>query len=681
MEDNFYINLGDCIFESEELDVLFNEWLKDPQPKTINKLARMYLSHRLEVETGFLPYDRRLSYSKGDKITIRLVGEAKPQPAEVTKISKKTSRDSDGFSFDEITVHLLTQAAFLSDRETRCFIANYQGEKYAGPAVVGLQIITEQNESEVIPKILLAIANDSRFVNFREHWLRQDLLVANMINKLIEVRRIIAKHKHALSTMNILDKVYTGDNVEELGNRLEFSLNYFLSQDQRFVQVSDSVTKWDLRKPSGPVKVTIDKKNISGQMINTSFAVDLLLFYHGFIDQCVFVFPHGREISAYHNIAARSIVGEEFINELAKLSSNQNYKVKFGHPGERGDPIRVYVSMPSHPEKRCWTVTIKPEWLEKGVILVPRGLSNYMEGTNTVHILYDQLDNILPYKEEERLIEEIGNFYYAKAIAEYDKVTLLLQSLDPTELFVSSRWKRRLDRLLQINPTDLHWEHSSLRDCIIVVLAKFRTTVHYREIYSEIVTHKHVSCGAVIGTLSRYCPSVFVHAGWGKWQLVGYTEEEIRPKQGTKVQPEVDVINDEIWNAVAAIEDNDYVYKLLQKIRKPLSFDEICSRLADYLKVNVQGLRATGFLKADDERFRRLDDGSWALEELFVHDTEQEEPVEDNDKEIRVEETTTEDTSNRSRFWLLMIILLILLCSSMVAGAILIWLFFTGAKL
>jgi len=169
MEDNFYINLSDCIFQSEELDVLLNEWLKDPQPKTINELAGMYLSRRLEVETGFLPYDRRVSYSVGDRIVVRLVGHTEPQPADVTKVSKKTFFDPDGFAGDMITVHLLTQAAFLCGRETTRFIANYQGEEKAGPAVVALQIITEQDESEAIPKILLTIANDSRLVNFCQH--------------------------------------------------------------------------------------------------------------------------------------------------------------------------------------------------------------------------------------------------------------------------------------------------------------------------------------------------------------------------------------------------------------------------------------------------------------------------------------------------------------------------------
>ncbi|GAH69592.1 unnamed protein product, partial [marine sediment metagenome] len=109
----------------------------------------------------------------------------------------------------------------------------------------------------------------------------------------------------------------------------------------------------------------------------------------------------------------------------------------------------------------------------------------------------------------------------------------------------------------------------------------------------------------------------FVHVGWGRWQLAGWAAQPEPPEHEPKAQREVVVINDEIWNAVTTIEENDYVYKLLEKIRKPLSFDEICSRLADYLKVDVYELRATGFLKAYDERFRRLDNGSWALEKWF----------------------------------------------------------------
>lgn len=663
VQDNFYINLSECVFGPEEIELLLKEWLKDPRPKTVNELARMYLAHLWEIQTGFLPYDRHTSYSKGAKIAVILAGQTQPQLAQVTKVSNKVFRDPDGFTGDIITVHLLSQTATLSNRETADFLANYQGEEKAGRAVKALQIIKEKDEAEVIPKILLAISNDKRFVKFQDLWLPFDLLVTNVSTKVNEVRKIIAKYKRALSTGDIVENVYTDYNKEELGNRLEFSINYFLQLDKkRFVRVSELATKWDLRKPSGPVLVTIDQRTLSDSKLFTTSDLDLLLFYHGFIDQCVFSFPYNREITAYHDTSEGTISGEEFVAELAKLSENREYKVKFGHPERRGDPICV--STPDEPKKIQSTVTIKQEWLADGVLKVPKRLSSYMEGTNTVHILYDQVEETLPYEENDRFIEGVGDFYSKKAIAEFDKVHLRLESIKPTRLFVYSSWKVSLDKLLRIEPQDLDWEQSSLRDCIIVVLAKFRTPAHYREVYTEIAIHKHVSWGAVIGTLSRYCPSVFVHVGWGKWQLAGWAEQPEPPEHEPETQREVVVIKDEIWKAVITIEEKDYVYKLLQKIRRPLSFDEICSRLADYLKVDVQGLRATGFLKAD-ERLRRLDNGTWALEEWFSRDAE-----------VTVEGTAPGKTSKSGLFWLLAIIVLILLLIG--TASVSIWLFVYG---
>jgi hypothetical protein len=203
--------------------------------------------------------------------------------------------------------------------------------------------------------------------------------------------------------------------------------------------------------------------------------------------------------------------------ELANLSDEKEYNVKFKSPEQRGEAIQVYVS--DKPEKIQSTVTIKEDWVTKGIIILPKRLSDYMKGTNTVHIIYDQVDEVLPYEEKDKQIEELNNFYSIKAVAEFDKVYLRLEGLKPTRLFIASTWQRSLDKLLSIEPQDLDWEHSSLRDCIIVTLAKLKTPAHYREIYSEIAPHKNVSLGSIAATLSHYSPSVFAHVGWGKWQL------------------------------------------------------------------------------------------------------------------------------------------------------------------
>ncbi len=578
MEKKFQINLADCIVGPDELDLLLKEWRKDPQPKNMNKLARMYLAHQWKLQTDFLPYDSRKRYKEGDRILVRVRSMDRPedrpelQPAEVIAVSIG-GYTKDGFVGDKITLRLLYQEAKLSRRDIKEYIANYQGEERFDSAEVIPHVIREKDEEEVIPKILMAISDDKSFVEFEGKWLPKELLI-DVSGKMNKVEKIIAESKQALSTDVILEKVQAIDKEEELNQCLEFSLNYFLSKDKRFIFVQDSGKKWKLSKAHKP------------------------------------------------------------------------------------DSVKGY-------EKREWTITVQEEWLEKGIFIVPRKLGENMVSTNEVYVLYDQIEEILPYKENKRVIEKFHKFYSVKAIADGDKVHLQLQGLEPTKLFVSSRWQRRLERLIRLEPVDLHWEQSSLRDCIIVVLAKFKEPAHYREIYSEIAAHKDISLGAIIGTLSRYCPSLFVHAGSSQWWLGGLAVQKVISKHGQSDSPETIAINDEIWKAVAFIEDNDYIYKLLQRTLRSLSFDEICRRLADYLGVDVNGLRATGFLKADDQRLRRLDDGTWALEEWFRRE----------DK-VPIKKTPLEKPPKSGLFWLLAIIVIILLLTG--TASVLIWIFIYG---
>ena len=292
--ENSHINLGECVFGPEELNLLLKEWLKEHEPKTINDLARMYWAHRIERETGFLPYDRRRGFKKGEKLVVpmRINGLLQYQPAEVIKVSRNTYTDSDGFGGDIITVHLLSQSAILSGLEVKKFIANYQGEEKAGPVVKSFEIIREKDEAEVIPKILIAISNDNRLVAFQEKWLPSKLLV-DFSNKLTDVRKTIAKYKQALSTRDILEEIYATNDNEDLSKRLEFSLNHFLNIDRmkRFVATSDSPTKWDLREPCGPVQVTVNRRALSDGKLLRPFGLELLLFYHGSVSYTHLTLP------------------------------------------------------------------------------------------------------------------------------------------------------------------------------------------------------------------------------------------------------------------------------------------------------------------------------------------------------------------------------------------------------
>ncbi len=680
MEDNFHINLADLTFGLEELDLLIKEWLKGPEPKTINELARLYLSLHYWRKTGYLPYDRRKQYHKGDVITLRSLSiPSGVFLAQVTEVSRNCMF-SDGFSYDELYVVLLSQDATLRGGQYKRYISNYQGTEYAGPGVVSLQIIEEKDENEVIPKILTVISNDKRFVAFQQHWFLTELLIPNISDKLVEVRKIIAKAKCQLSMSEILGKLQTEDNKGLSNSRLGFSLNYFLNCDRRFVLIPDSVARWDLPKPSGDVNTTISKKTLQDGHLCILPDLDNLLFYHGCVDIVVFSFPYDHYIEAVYDALKQVLSGKEFSDELAKLSDEKEFKVKFGQPEQRGGPIRVYPISNKHDAdgKAQSTVTIREDWIDKGIIIVPKRISNYMEGNNTVHIIYDQVDEIMPYSDNDGRIEGLKDFYSAKAIAEFDRVHLKLEGLAPARLSITATWQKSLEKLLSIEPQDLDWKHSSLRDCIIVTLAKFKIPMHYREIYTEIATHRNVSVSSIDATLSRYSPSVFVCVGSGKWQLTGRGSEKPIITVGPPQVIPTESPDENIWKIVQLIEENDYVYKLLQKIGRPLSFSDICAKLADLLKVDSDKLKATGFLKADDKHLRRLDDGTWALEEWFKKPPQvsEEDTFVSTVKESVDDSGSLPETSAKSGISkLFLAILLIMFFLLTIGGIILFWLY------
>ena len=86
------------------------------------------------------------------------------------------------------------------------------------------------------------------------------------------------------------------------------------------------------------------------------------------------------------------------------------------------------------PSGPTWQVILKGEWLSKDILIVPPELAGRMVGTNTVHILYDDIDELLPYEQTERLIEGIGRYYAGKHLFGGDRIIIELQSLEPTRL-------------------------------------------------------------------------------------------------------------------------------------------------------------------------------------------------------------------------------------------------------
>jgi hypothetical protein len=95
-----------------------------------------------------------------------------------------------------------------------------------------------------------------------------------------------------------------------------------------------------------------------------------------------------------------------------------------------------------------WSVTIAAEWIEKGIIVLPRGLTKYLEGTNTLHTLYEETDDVLPYYEDTRIVEGMDYYYNLNEIRAGDTIHLQLKSLNPTKIKCYLGWLKNTSALM-----------------------------------------------------------------------------------------------------------------------------------------------------------------------------------------------------------------------------------------
>jgi hypothetical protein len=71
---------------------------------------------------------------------------------------------------------------------------------------------------------------------------------------------------------------------------------------------------------------------------------------------------------------------------------------------------------------------------------VPPRFRGFLTGTNTVHIVYDDVDELLPYDEVTGRVDGIGGFYRVKGIAAGDRIHIQLKAIDPTYLRLTRSW-------------------------------------------------------------------------------------------------------------------------------------------------------------------------------------------------------------------------------------------------
>ena len=271
---------------------------------------------------------------------------------------------------------------------------------------------------------------------------------------------------------------------------------------------------------------------------------------------------------------------------------------------------------------RVFTRTIKQRELFGGYLIVPRRLSSFIGSISqlNVHLAPDDDVTVFSLDPSKRHIFGFTDWFRKKAIEPGDKVKFCLVLIEPPEVRIWTEWEKHLNYILRCPPEDFKWEHLPIRDCLIKVFAIHQRPMHYRNLYSEISKHRELSLGSVNAILSKFRGILFEHSGRGLWFWLSEAGcDDLESLHSARSHPGLSSfeISDSTWAIVAEIEQTDAVYLLLKRTRDSLSFVQICRKIAEAWGVDWQELQHTGFLNAQDERLRRLDNGHFALREWF----------------------------------------------------------------
>lgn len=652
MEENSYIPFEKSFFGPSDLEWLLNVWPENLVPMTPAQIASWFLSAKFEREKGYLPYDRTRIYTTRDKIIIRINDVLRP--AKIIKVTENAGHDEDGFTYGAIELELLDFQ--LGDEErTRKYIADYHGQQYAGHQTEEREAIGKEEKERVESQVLLVISDDDRLVSFENQYFPVELLV-NLELKASESLLLIAKEKKPLSSAELLEKLAIRYKTGQK-ERWRFSLNYYLDRNGRFEYHHDSKQiYWDIHKPGLPLVAAYDKQTHK-EGIHVSAELENLLYYHGFTEDCEVCLEGQELITASYDSLDSQLRSEELIEAIDVLLPRNQCHLLIEDSAVRGGPILLNSREFIKTKTIHSTVTIKKDWIEQQFLKIPNRISKYMQDVTEVIVFSNRDEQRLPHDVNESIIRGIGSFYEKKAIAEGDKIRLQLVTTKPEKMLVSMWWRHSLSELMQLHPEDFKWERASVRDCIIVTLGHTEEPMHYREIYAEVSRHKTVSLQSIVNTLSKYSPSVFVHTVRGKWGLA-LSEDftKIHPLDGSVPSPVH--VSEIVWKAISSIEEKDRVYELLVKVARPLTYNEIIGYLAKAMEIDPKQLAMTDFFDPKDDRFKQLDDGTWALSEWI-------------DKEEPKEEKTIEIGKPRIKRYYC-VIFLVIIC---IIFAILLWLF------
>jgi len=235
-------------------------------------------------------------------------------------------------------------------------------------------------------------------------------------------------------------------------------------------------------------------------------------------------------------------------------------------------------------------------------------------------------EETLQYDWRKARLLGLGTWFRENATEPGDKIVLQLLARSPARIRLWTNWQKNLEYLLACPLEDKEWEYIVIRDCLLLVLARLKEPVDYRTLYAEISRHRHLKASSVIACLSRHKGILFMMTDRGKWGLMRDDIHETLNGQGPSIprtgkEVSTELGKDWLKTIEADIIEYDLVYKMLERSRQDMSYNQMCQRLAKSYSIDWHKLSHTQFFNPRDPRLKRLDNGNWTLQKWFTAPT------------------------------------------------------------
>ena len=343
-ENQFTINQLD-------IDLIFEYLTKQQLPVSILELTETLIRNRIQ-RSPFL--DNVRVYSPEQKYTINeriffLGKDGSRKYARVTHIDYGHSHaELHLTSYDVITVRFeidKSEAKYVSNcpefpLRFRPYKNSIKEEIYLTPG----QLVTEFGEI-IIPKLVNALQQDTRFVCFANKWLIKDNLIDLLPEELEKIHQKIRIKRKPLSVNNICEEIWGIDQNNTRYQIYLFSINCALKNDRyrRFVNIGpESEGLWALAPPPRQATITLSDDAVSKGLIKLTLGLKKILDYCLMENEVTFLTYGNYEIKGYLDTENKVVFGIQIKSWYEENFLKAKDKIIIKAPEAFGGIPRIY---------------------------------------------------------------------------------------------------------------------------------------------------------------------------------------------------------------------------------------------------------------------------------------------------------------------------------------------------